>query len=291
MKKARDLTLIFFIYAIAFIAIFFFYRLLPWESFILKVIVCDIFATILVFIFSVVLKNSSVYDPYWSVAPLAIFPFFVRSFDSKTLLLLVPLAVWGIRLTLNWAKTFKDLSVQDWRYDHYRNVSGRLWPLVNFFGIHFMPTMIVIGVMLPGFLYLESGEGMNIWTAFGCLVSILGIVLEAAADATAHRFRKEHPGQVNDRGLWKYSRHPNYLGEITFWWGVFFMMLSVEPESWHFFVGPLANTLLFIFISIPLMEKRQLRNKPDYQTYREETSMLLLLPKKRKRPVTSSSRG
>jgi steroid 5-alpha reductase family enzyme len=132
---------------------------------------------------------------------------------------------------------------------------------------------------------------MNIWTACGCLVSILGIVLEAAADATAHRFRKEHPGQVNDRGLWKYSRHPNYLGEITFWWGVFFMMLSVEPESWHFFVGPLANTLLFIFISIPLMEKRQLRNKPDYQTYREETSMLLLLPKKRKRPVTSSSRG
>jgi len=111
-------------------------------------------------------------------------------------------------------------------------------------------------------------------------VSLLGIGLEHFADQESRHFRLVHPGKVNDSGLWKYSRHPNYLGEITMWWGIYLMLLAIDPSKYWFFLGPLANTLLFLFISIPLMEGRQIKNKPDYLAYQAKTSMLLLLPTK-----------
>lgn len=288
MEKTKHLILIFFIYLFTFLASILFFKILPLNNFILKIILSDIFATFIIFLFSTAFKNSSIYDPYWSLAPLLIFPFFVQELDIKTLILMVPLTLWGVRLTLNWIKTFKSLKVQDWRYDYYRNKTGKLWSFVNFFGIHLMPTIIVIGVMIPGMLYLESNMQINFLTALGCSLSLIGIALEDLADRSAHNFRKENPGKLNNTGLWKYSRHPNYLGEITFWWGVFVMMVSIVPSFYYMFIlGPIANTLLFLFISIPLMERRQLQNKPKYRDYQKTTSMLLLLPKRK--PATEKT--
>jgi steroid 5-alpha reductase family enzyme len=82
-------------------------------------------------------------------------------------------------------------------------------------------------------------------------------------------------GGVNCEGVWRYIRHPNYLGEILMWWGVYFMMLSADASLWPALIGPLCNTLLFVTVSIPLMEGRQLRNKPGYSDYRARTGMLL----------------
>jgi steroid 5-alpha reductase family enzyme len=91
-----------------------------------------------------------------------------------------------------------------------------------------------------------------------------------------HRFRRQaSPEEICTRGLWRYSRHPNYLGEILMWWGVFLMLYSVDVSYWRTGIGAFANTLLFLFISIPLMEKRQLSNKPGYEAYLRETSMLI----------------
>jgi steroid 5-alpha reductase family enzyme len=259
MKKSTSFLIIIFIYIFTSSVSIFLFSVLPWDSFILKVIVCDLIATFIIFLFSSIFRNSSTYDPYWSVAPLFIFPFFLKELNFKTLLLIIPIVIWGIRLTGNWMKTFKSLRIQDWRYDYYKHKSRKRWPFVNFFGIHLMPTIIVIGVMLPGFLYLESKNDINLLTIIGCFVSFVGIALEDFADRSAHRFRKVNREKVITTGLWKYSRHPNYLGEISFWWGVYLMMLSVEPSRYLFIVGPIANTLLFIFISIPLMENRQLQ--------------------------------
>lgn len=280
MKKTIDILIIALLYVVTFLLAYLLYTYLPGDNFTLKIIICDLFATLIIFLFSTLLHNSSVYDPYWSVAPLVIIPFFIKIYDFKNLLLLGLIAVWGIRLTWNWAYTFKSLKHQDWRYTHYRNLALRIWPLVNFFGIHLMPTIIVIGVMLPAFAYLQSPLGINPFTYAGAVLALAGILLEYFADRTSHRFRINHPGEVNNNGLWKYSRHPNYLGEISFWWGVYLMLLSLDGKYLLYFFGPLANTLLFIFISIPLMEKRQLATKPDYAHYQRETSMLLLLPHK-----------
>jgi steroid 5-alpha reductase family enzyme len=98
------------------------------------------------------------------------------------------------------------------------------------------------------------------------------------ADHQIHRYIREKRGRVCNVGLWKHGRHPNYLGEITMWWGVFLMFLSVAPapsSDWVWGVGAMCITLLFCCISIPLMEGRQLRNKPEYAEYKKNTRIFI----------------
>ncbi|MCD8270376.1 MAG: DUF1295 domain-containing protein [Parabacteroides sp.] len=247
-------------------------------SLLARLFIADFWATVLVWFFGVLFKNSSVYDPYWSVAPpvmLTGYACYCDSFGLPVILLLTAVWVWAIRLTGNWAYTFKNLTIQDWRYDKYKNDSPKQWHIVNFFGINLMPTIIVFLAMIPGFLLIEKNVAeATVWTYAGCLLCILSALLQLASDTQAHRFRKEHPGEVCNVGLWKYSRHPNYLGEICMWWGVYFMLLSVAPGEWFSLIGATVNTLLFVFISIPLMEQRQLANKPGHKEYKEKTRML-----------------
>lgn len=243
-----------------------------------RLFLADFWATVFVWFFGVLFKNSSVYDPYWSVAPpvmLTGYAMYCNSFEMPVILLLIGVWVWAIRLTLNWAYTFDNLTIQDWRYDKYKNDFPRLWPIVNFFGINLMPTLVVFLAMIPGFRLIELNiADATLWTYAGCLLCLLSALLQWVSDTQAHRFRKTHKGQVCNVGLWKYSRHPNYVGEILMWWGVYFMLLSVAPEEWRTLVGAVVNTSLFVFISIPLMEKRQLANKPDYAAYKKKTGML-----------------
>jgi steroid 5-alpha reductase family enzyme len=180
--------------------------------------------------------------------------------------------------------TFPGLHQQDWRYDQLKRQSGRFFPLVNLFGIQVMPTLIVYACLLPGFYYLRLGGGMNFGVIVGLLLILGGAILELIADRQMQTFRK----QVQDRtqlirtGVWRYSRHPNYLGEITVWWGVYLVLLSAYPAYWYLGFGALANTCLFLFISIPLADKHLATYKTGYEAYRRETRMLLPLPKKQK---------
>jgi steroid 5-alpha reductase family enzyme len=117
------------------------YRYLDFPFWV-NLLVADAIATVFVFIFSVVFKNASVYDPYWSVQPIVIIVCFAMAhkMTSAALLLLVSIVYWGIRLTLNWAIGFGGLNHQDWRYTKLQNDNGRMYPLINFTGIHMMPT-------------------------------------------------------------------------------------------------------------------------------------------------------
>ncbi len=291
MKRFGSFIVIIFIYLFAFTGAFIFYRWLPKGNLIANVIIADLIATVIIWVFGCLFKNASVYDPYWSVAPLVMVWPFVSKFYAKSFLILSVIGLWGLRLTFNWALSFDGIRSQDWRYTQYQTKFPKLWPLVSLFGVHLMPTIIVLGVMIPAFLGLQSENPLNVFAVIAVCVSFIGIGLEHFADRQIRRFRLSHPGKVNDSGLWKYSRHPNYLGEITVWWGIYFILLAIDPSKYLFFLGPLANTLLFLFISIPLMEGRKNKNKPDYEAYRAKTSMLLLLPTKaEKEPAENSEK-
>ncbi len=281
MKKIRDLTIILGIYLLAFavgiISSFFV------EGIMLKLFVFDLVATVVTFIFSVIYKNSSVYDAYWSFTPMlmAIWLFVVeKAFSLYQMLFLAVFLVWSLRLTMNWVEVFTDFSYEDWRYKKYRDETPRIfWPVVNFFGIHLMPTLVVFAGMLPMFDLAKMR--LNMWVFPGLIVMVMGILLEYFADRQMHAFLENaKPGQVCNLGLWNYSRHPNYLGEISFWLGVYLAMLPFSTEHWYYGIGALAVAILFNVVSIPLMEKRQLKRRPQYQAYKEETSRLLLRPKK-----------
>lgn len=255
------------------------YRFLPF-NFKLNLLFADIAATVFVFVFSVVLNNASVYDPYWSVQPIVILTAFAldNPLTPTRLLPLIAVILWGLRLTANWAYTFKGLEHQDWRYTQLNQQTGKAYPIVNFIGIHLVPTLVVYACVLPAVCVYKSEAEMNIGGVLFFLLSISAALLQGISDLQMHRFRKAGGGGFIREGLWKYSRHPNYLGEILMWWGVGLAAVSVLGGRWLLLTGAVLNTCLFFFVSIPLAEKRQ-SAKPGFEEYKAQTHMLLPISK------------
>ena len=245
----------------------------PWA-----LLAADVIATVIVWGFGLVYENVSVYDPYWSVAPPVMFTAFAMYKGCWTLpvvLLLIAVWYWGIRLTYNWAVTFKGLAHEDWRYTKYREAqSPALFFVTNLFGLNMMPTLVVFACMLPGFGLFGLDASANALTWLGFAICIAAASIQLIADMQSRRFRAAHPGRVCDTGLWRRGRHPNYFGEISMWWGVWLMYASLCGLDW-LVLGPIAMTALFLFISIPLMESRQLANKPAYAAYRSRTRIFI----------------
>jgi steroid 5-alpha reductase family enzyme len=244
-------------------------------------LLADVVATLVTWAFGLLFSNVSVYDPYWSVLPPVMFTAWAVHCGSRSLpaiLLLAAVWYWGIRLTANWAVTFKGLAHEDWRYTRYRQMQAPfLFQLTNLFGLNMVPTLVVFLAMLPGFGILESGVGANLLTWLGFAMCVSSATIQLVADTQSRRFRAAHPGEVCELGLWRRGRHPNYFGEVQFWWGIWVMYVSLvgfSVDAWYI-AGPLAMTALFLFISIPMMELRQLERKPGYAGYRRRTRILI----------------
>jgi len=256
------------------------FALTPGLSALWRIAAADIAATLVIWALSLIARNASLYDPYWSVAPAVLFVSYtlhIGKLGAPSLLLLLLLLLWGVRLTANWARNFPNLKSQDWRYTNFEREYKRLWPLINLFGIQLMPTIVVFLAMLPAFYVAWAPSRPYILTVPAILIAIAAVYLEHTADIQMHRFRSDsgNKGCVNTSGLWRHIRHPNYLGEIMFWWGIFLTSLSMASLPVALLAGPLVVTALFLFVSIPMMEKRQIGTKPDYRAYQRTTGMLL----------------
>ena len=283
MKRSLSIAIIAAVYAVAAWAGF---LVFGWASTAMAelwaLLLADVVATVVTWFFGLVFRNVSVYDPYWSVAPPVMFTawaVYKGCFTLPVVLLLIAVWYWGIRLTGNWVYTFKGLDHEDWRYTRYRETQSPLvFHLINFFGLNMMPTLLVFACMLPGFgLFDASGAGAasaNWLTWLGFIVCLSSATIQLVADTQIHRFRNAHPGQYCNVGLWKHGRHPNYFGEVQMWWGVWLMYASLRGIDW-LILAPVAMTALFLFISIPMMERRQLEHKPGYAEYRKRTRMLI----------------
>ena len=285
-KKLPSVLIILLIYTIAFGAGYYLFRILTLNP-LLNFLIADVAATIIVYLFSLIFRNASIYDPYWSVLPMAAIPLFYNyqiqnQFFVLVIIVIALIEVWGLRLTINWLISFKNLKTMDWRYMHYKEKHPKLYPLINLFGIQLMPTLIVYLIMLSPISLLQSLEAenfthpINLSSILAFIICLTGIVLEIIADAQMNRQRKKEPGVLHNKGLWRYSRHPNYLGEILFWLGMYLMLVSVNDKMWVLFAGPVVLIILFGFISIPLMEKHLIKKYPEYEIYQKETNMLLL---------------
>lgn len=254
------------------------------EGTMLRFFVFDVAATVAVYLFSAALGNSSVYDPYWSLTPMVMSIWLFIEAGAASfwqLLFLTVFNVWGLRLTLNWIIVTTGFSYEDWRYRMLREKSSPLmWIIVNFFGIHMVPTLVVFAGMLP--LFEIAVNPLGVKSLPGVLVILMGVALEFFADRQMHAFlaRPNHMGVCRE-GLWAVSRHPNYLGEITVWVGTFLAMVPYAASKWYYGIGALSVAVLFLVVSVPMMEKRQLSRRPEYAQYRRETPCLLPLGGKR----------
>jgi steroid 5-alpha reductase family enzyme len=255
------------------------YGYLPFSTPI-NLLIADTVATIVCFIFSLIFKNSSVYDPYWSVAPIVIVIGYaiVNGLTALGIVLLVAVCYWGIRLTANWAYTFKGLTHQDWRYTMLCEKTGKFYPIINFIGIHYVPTLVVYGCILPAVMVIENKPEINALSIIFACVSVAAATMQGVADIQMHKYRKNKTTSFIRNGLWRNSRHPNYLGEILMWWGIGLSVVCAMPNMWYLIFGAVANTVLFLSVSIPMADGRQSR-KEGFAQYKAETRMLLPIRK------------
>ena len=249
---------------------------------VISLLCADVLATVIVWAFGLIYENVSVYDPYWSVFPpvaFLIWAFYTNTWSLPVILLRVASWYWGWRLTRNWVITFKGIEHEDWRYTKYRDRHPLVFHTINFFGLNMMPTLVVFLAMLPGLKLFEATAGdqsvfSTVLLFFGCIVCLASATIQLIADKQIHDFRAANPGKCCNVGLWKHGRHPNYFGEIQFWWGIWIMYAALNGLDWYI-CGAFAMTGMFLGISIPLMEKRQLANKPGYADYRQQTRVLI----------------
>ena len=251
----------------------------------MKITLWHIYATLFIYIGSVILKNSSLYDPFWSVAPVPIVIYLAINSDNSMLLKILvtfPIIFWAARLTRNWLISWKGFEHEDFRYIDLKNTNIYKAEFNNFFGIHLFPTLIVNICLYPlVFIFLNPIE-VTPFLYFASIFTFMAVVLETVSDEQMRQFRNNpnNKGKTMKYKLWKYSRHPNYLGEICFWFGIYFMGLSSNLAPIWIIICPLSMLALFIFASCPMMDERSLKNRKDYKEYMEKTSQLLLLPPK-----------
>jgi steroid 5-alpha reductase family enzyme len=246
----------------------------------LKIALGAVVATGVVFAFSRAFDNTSVYDPFWSVAPLvaAIYLYVgPGAGGTRGLVLVLLIAAWSWRLTLNWARSWRGLDHEDWRYSDIRKVTGDAYWWASAFGLHLFPTIIVLLGLLPVHAALVSARPFGALDVVATVLTLAAIATETVADEQLRRFCARPTASVCDVGLWRYSRHPNYLGELSFWIGLWVFGLAVGAPWWTV-LGPIAMLALFLFASIPMMERHLSQRRAGYAEHKSRTSMLLPWP-------------
>ena len=287
MKRVIGLSALLVVYAVAICAGIFLYVVLSDAGMndYFAILIADVAATVIVWASGVVLKTASAYDPYWSIQTLVIYLSLLIKYNNwhvGSILLLAALVLYSARLTTNFIIGFHSLSYVDWRYKMLKEKSGKFYQVVNLLGICMFPTLVVYSASLPVIAYATTTE-FSMLDIIGLSIVVLGTLLEFVADTQMKAFVKirKDRSEVLNRGVWKYSRHPNYLGEISIWFGLAFTLILSHFNYWYFVVGAIINLLMFIFISIPMEERHFKEYKPDYEQYKKETHMLLILPKKK----------
>jgi steroid 5-alpha reductase family enzyme len=243
----------------------------------------------LLFILSLIIRRNDVADVAWGIGILlvALTSIFRTETPSPIALFLTLLAsLWGVRLALRiYLRNRK--KGEDPRYKVWRDTWGKWFYIRSYFQVYLLQGALMILVGYP-FIHMEvygGGEVLSLFTIIGALVWVLGYYFEVVGDYQLDQFLKDpaNKGTIMDRGLWKYTRHPNYFGEVTMWWGIWLIVLPL-PLAIIALISPLTITYLILKVSgIPMLEKR-FENDPTFQAYKKRTSAFFPLPRRTNLP-------
>ena len=241
----------------------------------------DIAATVAIFVFSRLYKNSSFYDAYWSVIPPLIALYWTMAATAQGIdmtrawLVVILVWLWGVRLTANWATFWPGLEHEDWRYGPIKKNAGKWNALADFSAIHLFPTVIVFAACLPIYAAVAmDARPLNTLDYLAAAVTLIAILIELVSDIQLHRFLTHRkPDEIMKTGLWALSRHPNYFGEWLFWAGLALFGLAAVPSAWFWVVpGAVAMLVMFLVASIPMIDKRSVEQRPEYQAHMARVS-------------------
>jgi len=279
-SKGVSLLIVLVAYVTAILAGIYIARLFDYQHSLIDVAIADIAATIVIFIFSFLLNNSSMYDPYWSVIPIPIAYYWMminpEGNSTRQWIIFLLVTFWGIRLTFNWVRGWPGLHHEDWRYVDLVRKHGKLYWLVSFSGIHMFPTILVYAGMVPVVFGMASKAPFNLIDYLAIIVTFSAVLIEWISDEQLKAFKLKvtEKGAFIKSGLWAYSRHPNYFGEVSFWFGLFLFAFAKSPFFFWTGIGALVMIILFVFISIPLMDERHQTTRIGYGEHMKKVSGL-----------------
>jgi len=288
MKKSKQIILFFIITGVL-CALIFPVSEDPLTSSV-YVVICT---SLLTFIFNVITEYSWT-DRLWGTLPVFIsWIYFIKTGKPVLLVTAVLITIWGARLTFNFSRRGGFNSIEDYRWSYlHKNMGGGLvWQLFSFFFIACYQQGLFIAFTSP--LEVVALNGMiNIGTVIFSIIAILFLVFETVADQQQwefqeskygkrkkqSRFEKEYQQGFRTSGLFRICRHPNYLGELGFWWSVYFLCSSTAGSFINFsLTGPVLLTLLFVG-SVSFTERISSGKYPDYSNYKKRVSAVLPLP-------------
>lgn len=231
-----------------------------------------------IWLLSLVRKNASIMDIFWGLGFALVSGLGLALAGGSLLrrvLVFVLVAIWAARLSLyiftrNWSRP------EDYRYRAWRKVSGAKFWWVSFFKVFLFQGVLLCVIAAPILVAQSSGfpDHLTIFDLGGTALWAIGFFFEAVGDWQLARFKgvPENQGKVMRAGLWAYTRHPNYFGDVTLWWGLFLIALGTPGGFWSI-VSPVVMTVLLLRVTgVSLLERGLAKTKPDYKEYIQSTS-------------------
>ncbi len=237
---------------------------------------------VITWLISLMLRDASVIDPVWPLGfvAVAITAFIAGDGDEgRRLLLLVLVAVWGLRLS-GYLIIRNAGKGEDFRYAAMREKRGRSFWIISLVSVFMLQGVLMWIVSLPVQLAAVPDRALGWLAVTGTVIWGVGVAFESIGDWQLARFKAnpDSRGKVLDTGLWRYTRHPNYFGDFLVWWGIFLVAAESGPGAWGI-AGPLLMTLLLVKVSgAGLLEKDIATRRPGYAQYVRRTSGFIPRP-------------
>ncbi len=238
----------------------------------------------LLFLLALKLADNSIADVGWGLGFVIISLLLLLQANHYSLPFLLAaglIIAWGIRLSLH-IYLRKRGQPEDFRYQSFRQQWGKSVIWRSYLQIFCLQLLLLLIIALPLFLSFNTIVPFSLISLFGTLIAIIGLLCEVLSDSQLALFKANpsNKGKVITHGLWRYSRHPNYFGEATFWWGIALIILPASPP-FLWLISPICITLLLRYISgVPMLEKKY-RDNQAYQAYAIRTSCFIPWPPKK----------
>ncbi|MBX2945051.1 MAG: DUF1295 domain-containing protein [Cyclobacteriaceae bacterium] len=234
------------------------------------------------FVVAILIKRNDVADVAWGLGFVVVawFSYFLSEPSQKAFLVNIMVTVWGLRLSWHIYLRNKGKS-EDFRYHQWRREWKHFY-LRSFLQVFMLQGLFLFITVLPViYINIHSAVSFHFLDGVGILIWLTGFYFESVGDYQLKQFKSvpENKGKIITTGLWRYTRHPNYFGEVVQWWGIFLMAVTF-PGGWMTMVGPLTITYLVRYVSgVPMLECKYAGN-PEFEAYQKATPVFFPMPVK-----------